>query len=147
MNWIWGLLSHIEGSDSRKPRVTKERGTSMYTASNPRAMAFCRDNSKSQMPGKYVARAKSLRPADGYAQVLAKRCTKKGFRNREQAKAAIEKAKFSRILSSLDGVSNNRREIRMYECKCGRWHLTSTTQIEYDSKYEFSKKMELANAA
>lgn len=111
------------------------------------AMVFCRDNSKRQMPGKYIQRPKALKPKDKLSLVLQKRCTKKGFRNREQAKSIVEKAKFSRLTSQIDGFTTTRKEIRMYECTCGRWHVTSSTEQDYNAKYEASKLGEFKYAA
>ena len=91
-------------------------------------LALCKDHSGQRLSSKYSERPRKLRPT---SKLDKRYCGKKSFRTREKAKSAIERAKFSRIMTEMEGGQSRRLELRCYLCACGNYHLTSKTVEQY----------------
>jgi len=97
-------------------------------------LALCKDHSNQRLSGKYSDRPRKFRPA---SKLQTRYCGKKSFRTREKAKSVIEKAKFSRISTELEGGQSKRLELRCYLCFCGNYHVTSKTLEQYISTVNY----------
>lgn len=104
----------------------------------------CKDHSGQRISGKYSDRPRKYRPS---SKLQARYCGKKPFRTREKAKSVIEKAKFSRITSELEGGQSRRLELRCYLCACGSYHVTSKTLEEYAEKASYFSRSGVRNAS
>ncbi len=115
-----------------------------------RAFVVCKDRSQERIPGKWVERIRSERPANKVALIKQSSCKKKGFKTWEHAKWVVERAERGRFLAQVNNGVCHRQEKRVYECfKHGNrtFHLTSLSDEAYNAKFEASRNGSYLHAA